>query len=360
MNCYVHVPFCAAKCGYCAFYSEPGCDPTLYDRYLDCMESHLRRAKLSEVSTLYVGGGTPTALDAKRLRRLVGILRDTLDLATDAEVSVEANPESLTPEKVGILREFFTRISLGVQSFNSEFRRRIGRRCTDAALHAALEWVRQAGFPHWNCDLMYALPGQNPDDWRGDLRLAAESGVDHISCYSLTPEPGAAMGANFHTDDAVEAEMFQLAGDVLAGYGIPRYEISNYARPGCECRHNVHVWRGEKLAGFGPSAADFDGRVRHTEPASLSAWLAGEPPEADVIPWFRRLNEIFAVNLRTVKGWSREMWERLPGADRWEERGKIAENVQKILPGTLTISPERIKLSDMGLLYWDDVAQALL
>ena len=168
------------------------------------------------------------------------------------------------------------------------------------------------------------------------------------------------MCSGFREDDEREAAMFALAETTLRPYGIERYEISNYARPGAECRHNLNVWRGEKLAGFGPSAADFDGRSRHIEPASLDAWLNGTAPETDEIPWAQRLNEIFAVNLRTVAGWEKARWEALPGADRWEERLKIAEKVEKICPGMLTIAPKRIKLSETGLLFWNDVAQEIL
>ncbi|MCI5779201.1 MAG: radical SAM family heme chaperone HemW [Lentisphaeria bacterium] len=360
MNCYIHVPFCAAKCGYCAFYSEVCAASPRHDRFLEHLEFHLSRARLPEVTTLYLGGGTPTLLDAARLRQLIEILQTHLRFAADAERSVEANPETLTAEKIELLRNFFTRISLGVQSFDGELRRRIGRKCGDAALLRALKRVREAQFPHWNCDLIYAIPGQTPEEWRRDLIAAAESGADHVSCYSLTPEPEAALGSDFREDDEREAEMFALAETVLRPYGIERYEISNYARPGAECRHNLNVWRGEKLAGFGPSAADFDGRVRHREPASLDAWLNGAAPEADEIPWTRRLNEIFAVNLRTVAGWTDRMWAALPGADRWEERLKIAEKVKKIRPGMLTITPKRIKLSATGLLFWNDVAQEIL
>ena len=360
MNCYIHIPFCAAKCGYCAFYSEAGAAPSAHDRFLDRLEQQLAQAGLPELSTLYIGGGTPTLPDAARLRRLIAMLRRYLSFAPGCERSIEANPETLTAEKVAILREFFTRISLGVQSFNAKLRANIGRRCGDAALQNALELVRQAAFPHWNCDLIYAIPGQTPADWRHDLTTAAQSGADHLSCYSLTPEPDAAMGREFTPDDEREAEMFELADQVLRQYGIARYEISNYAWPGAECRHNLNVWRGGRLAGFGPAAADFDGKVRHIEPASLEAWLAGTPPEADAIPWARRLNEIFAVNLRTVAGWERRMWEALPGADSWENRRRLAEKAAAHCPGAWRITPERIGLSARGLLFWNEIAQELL
>lgn len=359
-NCYIHVPFCASKCGYCAFYSEVGSAETVQDAYIEHLAAQLAAVGEKHFDTLYIGGGTPTFFSCDRLAHLTDILRNTLSFSPDAEISIEANPETLTPEKIAILRSFFNRISIGVQSFHPALRQSVGRKCSDSALQNALAMVKDAAFDHWNIDLIYALPGQNLKEWQNDLSLAGASGADHISCYSLTPEEGAEMGGCFAENDELEAEMFDLAGKVLADHGIMRYEISNYAVPGCECRHNVDVWRGGFLTGFGPSAAGFDGKCRYIEPSSLAQWLKNVPAEKDEIPHESRLNEIFAVNLRTTAGWSREEWQSLPFADNWENRIKIAEKLQKIYPGALTIAPERIKLSETGLLYWNNIAQDIL
>jgi oxygen-independent coproporphyrinogen-3 oxidase len=360
MNCYIHVPFCLSKCGYCAFYSEACSDDQQHRIYLEHLEQQLSAAMLPRLETLYVGGGTPTALSVESLKRLLEILHRHLDFFPGAELSIEANPETLTWEKVQLLRSYFTRISVGVQSFDAVLRTSIGRRCSDQALDDALKLVKEAAFPHWNVDLMYALPGESLENWENDLRLAAGCGADHISCYSLTPESDAVMGSEFTEDDEREAVMFEMAEKILSGYGINRYEISNYARNGCECRHNQNVWRGGILYGFGPSAADFDGKCRHIAPASVKKWLNNEPSEVDKIPWKQRLNEIFAVNLRTVYGWDKTTWENLPGADEWENRQKIASFLQKKYPGALTITPDRIKLSATGILYWNNIAEEIL
>ncbi len=360
MNCYIHVPFCLSKCGYCAFFSEVCHDREIHRQYLDHLDKQLKSAALPIFDTLYVGGGTPSAFDLPEMQQFLDILQHSLKFSPGAERSIEANPETLTPEKVDLLRRYFTRISIGIQSFDVQLRSNIGRQCSEAALKNALDLIRTAEFPHWNVDLIYSLPGQNTGMWERDLRTAASCGADHISCYSLTPEHDAVMGDAFAEDDEQEAVMFDMAERILREYNIERYEISNYAHPGCECRHNLNVWQGQKLYGFGPSAADFDGKVRHIEPASLELWLQNAAPETDVIPWTERLNEIFAVNLRTVAGWHKEMWERIPGADLWENRLGMAEKLQKIYPGALNISPERIKLSGTGLLYWNDIAQEIL
>ena len=362
MNYYFHVPFCRAKCGYCAFYSEPGASRGVIDAYLDELERRLENGRPYErAETLYLGGGTPTYLSLEQLKRLFAMIRRELAPGARCEITVEVNPETLDPAKVEVLRDFATRLSLGVQSFDAGLRRRLGRRCTDAALSRALRLVREAEFPHWNCDLIYAIPGETPEMWRRDLELAAATGADHLSCYALTPEEGARLAAGFAVDDEAAADGWRAAGKVLGGFGFRRYEVSNYARRGAECRHNLAVWRGGLLRSFGPSAADFDGRIRHTECASLRDWLKGAPPATDAISSAARLAEIFAVNLRTVSGWTPARWRRVPGADPWAVRLAAAERAAAATKRAFWhLSPGRIALTGRGLLFWDSAAEAIL
>ena len=359
MNCYIHVPFCAVKCGYCAFYSEAGADSKLIDAYFDRLENELSSAVPAEVQTLYVGGGTPTLPDISRLERFIGILSENISLAPGAEISIEANPETLDKEKIALLRHYFNRISLGVQSFDPVSRERIGRRCSQEKLIEVLEVVRNARFNSWNCDLIYALPGQSAGMWEDDLHAVCASGADHVSCYALTPEENSRLGAALEEDDDRATDFYHIAGDILGSYGIQRYEVSNYARPGHACRHNQNVWRGGLLRGFGPAAAGFDGDDRMIQVESLGSWLAGVPPEVDKISRDARLNEIFAVNLRTVEGWNRRMWEAVPHADSWENRLDISRNLQKIFHDCLLITENSIKLTGNGLLFWNSIAQEL-
>ncbi len=362
MNSYIHLPFCRSKCGYCAFYSEVGVAPATVNAYLAKLERDLAEADLrGHCDTIYLGGGTPTLLTVQELERLFSVLEARLAPAAGCEVSIEANPETLDGEKVALLREHVTRLSLGVQSFDAKLRQRLGRNCSDEAIERALELIRKAGFPHWNIDLIYAVPGGDLETWRSDLRRAGAAGVDHLSCYSLTPEEGSRLGPFLAVDDDLATDMYDAIPEVLAPYGIRRYEISNYAKAGSECRHNVGVWRGETLAGFGPAAAGFDGSDRKSEVADLGRWLAGAPPELDRIPRDARLAEIFAVNLRTVAGWTPELWSRVPGADTWERRSALAAKSAGNMPEKWwKISPDCIKLSAEGLCFWNTVAEALL
>ena len=364
MNYYIHIPFCRNKCGYCAFYSEPAPTPLQIGAFLDELERRLAATDLDEAQapeTIYLGGGTPSLLSCRELERLFQLLGDQLRPGDATEISMEANPETLTREKIALIRTFVNRLSVGVQSFRAELRKTLERDCTQGALENALEMVRAADFPHWNCDLIYAIPGQTRNDWESDLLRAAVSGADHISCYNLTAEEGARLGATWQISEEDGAEWWRLTGELLGTCGIRRYEISNYARPGAECRHNCNVWRGGLLRGFGPAAASFDGRRRYREPESLTAFLAGDAPETDEIPPEERLNEIFAINLRTRAGWTPELWRQVPYADAWAKRlRKVYEIRAQIPPEWIVFSEERITLSDSGLLFWDSIAELLL
>lgn len=360
MNCYLHIPFCRRKCGYCAFYSLPSPRADEIAAYLDHLEQTL--PELPEPpETIYLGGGTPTLLTERELERLFSLLRKRWRPDARCEITVEANPETLTGGKIALIRDFATRLSLGVQSFAPVLRKTLGRDCSQHALDQSLQLVRDASFPHWNCDLIYAVPGETMTQWENDLRQAAETGADHLSCYSLTAEEGARLAPRWKLDDDFSAACWQTAGVLLGEHGIQRYEISNYARAGAECRHNRNVWRGGLLKGFGPAAASFDGAVRTKSPDSLSAWLAGTAPERDEIPRAARLDEIFAVQLRTAEGWTPESWRAVPHADEWEARlAKIEAILPEIPPEWIAFSPERITLNDSGLLFWDTIAELIL
>ena len=362
MNYYFHLPFCHSKCGYCAFYSVPTPEAGVIDAYLTHLEHQLAAAPpLPPAETIYLGGGTPTLLSLPQLKRLFSMLERSFAHDAECEISIEANPETLDEAKIALLRENVTRISLGVQSFSAGQRQILGRRCGDEALANAIAMIRRAGFPHWNIDLIYGIPGETPARWKDDLVRAADCGVDHLSCYSLTPEEGSRLGTSLAIDDDTATDMYEMIPEALAPYGIRRYEISNYARSDSRCRHNVNVWRGGLLRGFGPSAAGFDGCDRMTEPATLRDWLAGVPPELDRIPHEQRLAEIFAVNLRTADGWTPELWKNVPGADSWEDRRSAVMQVECNLPVSWwKITPKCIKLSDEGLCFWNDIAQAML
>ncbi len=351
MNAYIHVPFCRSKCAYCAFYSLPAeCHGDLIRQYIAEITRQLQNCR-ETFDTLYLGGGTPTLLAERDLERIFSAVK----LSPGAEVSIEANPETLTPEKLAMLSNYANRLSIGIQSFSEAKRRKLGRDCSDQAIRKALDCT---AFPRRNLDLMYAVPGDTPESFRQDLQMAIASGVDHVSCYSLTPEEQTAF-AGIVIDEDMSADLWKLAGDTLGEAGIMRYEVSNYARPGAECRHNANVWKGGILLGFGPAAASFDGAQRYRQPEDVQAWLNGEPPEWDRIPADARRREIFAVNLRTAAGWSKADYLALPGAA--EQEWQDFQNTMAPFGSHLcNISADEIKLTEDGLLFWDSIASELL
>lgn len=333
-NLYVHIPFCRSKCGYCGFYSEPGRE-AMIDRYLDRIERDMAAAGMEKAETVFIGGGTPTLLSLRQLERLAAMLPDA------AERSIESNPETLDPEKIAFLAANFTRISTGVQSFSAATREKLGRRCSDEAIRRALDGIAEAPFKHRNIDLIYAVSGQTPSQWSADLDAALDRPIDHLSCYALTLDEQV---------NSNEPELAALTLEKTAGI-LPRYEISNYAKPGCECFHNLNVWRGRTYLGVGAAAASFDGRDRFMQVEDLNRFLDGEPPEYDRIPQEKRSREIFAFNLRTVRGWE--------GSDAEKYLPFAAESI-RLHPEFWTVAPGVLRLTPLGLDFWDTVAAECL
>ena len=361
MNYYIHIPFCRSKCGYCAFYSEPGADNALIERYLDKVTSQLETRDFPDADTIYFGGGTPTLLSAGELERLFCSVKDNLHPSEKCEISIECNPETLDSDKISLMNGFITRISCGIQSFNSGLRDTLGRDCSDRAIDNAVSLIKDSKIPHFNCDLIYAIPGETLSDWQNDLERAVACQVDHISCYNLTPEEQSRLGKSFIIDDDDALEMYRTAGELLSCCGIFRYEISNYSRPGSECRHNVNIWRGAKLQAFGPAAAGFDGTSRMINVENLIQWLDDAAPEIDLLTEEERSREIFAVNLRTTAGWNRKLWQSADRAVSWEEiSGIFADSVQNIPSNFYCQTSDSIHLTDEGLLYWNDIAEKII
>lgn len=359
MNCYIHVPFCSSKCGYCAFYSDKPTNEKIIDDYLTNLELEVSKIS-SSISTLYIGGGTPTLLSVKQLEKLFSIIK-SLQFNDNAEISIESNPETLTLEKVKLLRNNVTRLSMGVQSFNEKLRSSLGRKCNSSSLKNALTLIKEAKFPHFNLDLIYGIPGETMEDFIFDIKAALSWGVDHLSCYSLTPEETSILGNSYQLDEDMAAKMYEAIPNLLLDADIFQYEISNYAKVGCECQHNVNVWQGQLLLGIGPSAAGFDGINRYSYECDINKWNNRNAiKEIDEIPLNHRLAEIFAVNLRTVKGWNKKMWSQVPNCDTWENRLTIARDICKKYPKFWDIKEDNIKLTKLGRLYWDTIAEELL
>ena len=281
---YIHVPFCHGKCPYCDFYSRPD-SPRKMDAYVSAVTAALSpwRERLAgrELATVYFGGGTPSLLGARRLGTILQAVRQGFSLAPGAEITLEANPTSVDRAFFQEVRQAgFNRLSMGLQSANEEELRFLGRAHSPQQAAQAVENARAAGFSNISLDLMLGLPGGSREKLGRSIAFAASLGVEHISSYILKVEPGtpfAARGVQVPDEDDT-AEQYLFAVEELARLGYGQYEISNFARPGKESRHNLLYWRGEEYLGFGPGAHSFFGGRRFYYPRDLEGFLQGNSP----------------------------------------------------------------------------------
>ncbi len=324
LGIYVHVPFCRSKCQYCDFYSIPDKDETTADAYLDAVCRHIKEtgplAPNHYVDTIYFGGGTPSYFGAEGLATILTAIRRSFDVAGDAEITFEANPESVQDSLLKRLRaEGFNRVSLGIQCDDDEILRKIGRPHTFEQAVNAYHRIRRAGFQNVSVDLMYGLPNQSLMSWRNTLENVLTLKPEHISCYGLKVEEGTPLydyqdQCNL-ADDDTQADMYLAAVEILKGYGYRQYEISNFAKRGKVSRHNLKYWTGMEYIGFGPDASsDFAGK-RYTYVRSLPQYIAGIREggqiisEISEIPVRERAGEYLMMRLRTIGGINRQEYE---------------------------------------------------
>ena len=365
----MHVPFCASTCDFCAFYQTV---PTATDLG-DYVESVAAEAALVEwdgpVETVFWGGGTPGLLPPRHLAALAGVVRARTGPAL-REWSVELAPASVTEDRLAVLRDAgVTRISLGVQSFQPERLEALGRRHTLAHIHRAYDRIRSAGFASVNIDLMFALPGQSGEEWAADIRTAAGLRPDHISTYCLTFEEDTALWVKLaegrvRLDPEKEARFTEAGWDQLEGGGYAQYEISNFARPGHACLHNLNTWRMRQWVGLGPSAASQHRGWRGANVADLGRWRAdvarGERMTGDRVELTPPLlaEDALVFGLRMNEGVDVAAWRsRCPNAP-WpelEERlGRLAEE------GLLRWDGRHAVLTRRGRLVADSVGAELM
>jgi oxygen-independent coproporphyrinogen III oxidase len=365
---YVHVPFCLRKCGYCDFYSiEPA--GRLTDDLVDALLAEMRAALSggdAQVETIFVGGGTPTCLSPASLGRLLNGLREVVDRHRPIEFSVEANPATLSEAKAPALRDAgVTRISMGAQSFHLHELQVLDRLHLPQDVAASVDIVRRAGFEHLNLDLIFGIPGQTLATWRESLRRAVDLGPDHLSCYGLTYEPGTPLrqrldlGEITRVDEDLEAEMYLAAMDDLERAGFGQYEISNFARPGGQCRHNIRYWRGRAGVGVGPGAASYlEGRRWRNVP-DVEEYVrrirsrASTVVDLEALSPLRRAGEAAMLGLRMTEGIiPGEFQERIGFDPLALFADAIARHSRS---GLLEVSPDRIALTRQGRLLADAV-----
>lgn len=355
---YIHIPFCQSKCAYCDFASYPG-QENAWEPYVDVLLEELREWKDRlleyEVATIFLGGGTPSLLPAGMIERILEEVRSCVSLSPNAEISMEANPGTLTMDKLKAYRVAgFNRLSIGAQSFEDRLLKSLGRIHTSRQIYESVDMARAAGFENLNLDLMYALPGQEPADWRHTLDSAIMLKPDHLSAYSLIVEPGTPMAGRVARGEAILPNddqtngMQRLAVEKLAEAGYVRYEISNFAQLGYACRHNLTYWlRGDYL-GLGCAAHSMMAGWRFANPAGLRAYLSGER-RTDVQQLSRTdaMEETMMLSTRTCRGLDLSAWSQQFGEDFLNGREKQVRRLQSA--GLIELSDNFLRLTLRGM-----------
>lgn len=373
---YVHVPFCTGKCFYCSFYSVPVRDEGVR-RYLLALSSEVERIIESEflgeapgLESVFIGGGTPSCLQVDQLAELMRIVCDGFEVLPACELTVESNPETLTAEKVDVLvRAGVNRFSVGAQSFDDKLLARIGRRHKRVDTVRALDRIRSAGIVNINIDLIFGLPGQGLEGWRADLQAALDLGVEHLACYELTYEPGTVIQMEKCTadgpDDELLVRMYYLTKDMLEGAGFEHYEISNYAKAGFICRHNIRYWRNGEYIGLGPAGAGYIRGRRYTNAADLDAYCFSllerdELParSAEELHGVALAGETAMLNLRMAGGIERNEFLRQTGFDPF---ALYADQIARIVDaGLIEATADHIRLTRKGLILANEVIAEFL
>ena len=373
LGLYIHIPFCKAKCVYCDFYSLPHGEDRM-DAYTDALCAHLTEAAplaaSHTVDTVYFGGGTPSYLGEKRLCKILKVIEKRYQVARDAEITLEANPDSAGDWKAlrALRRCGFNRISLGMQSACDEELRTIGRVHTMEQVQQAVEAARKAKIQNLSLDLIYGLPHQTQERWMENLAAAVALNPEHLSCYGLKVEEGTPLwqykdAVNLPDDDA-QADMYLAAVDILKAHGFRQYEISNFCRKGLVSRHNMKYWTGGEYLGFGPGASsDFAGK-RYTLKRDLQAYISGIRDGGDImedlqeIPIRERAGEYLMLRLRTSQGIEREEYEKtfLLPFDPLED---VLEKQRRLFHATQT-DTGRWVLTPKGYLVSNDIITDLL
>jgi oxygen-independent coproporphyrinogen-3 oxidase len=365
---YIHVPFCRQRCHFCAFYLE-----IMQIKRVDAYRSALAQEialyhrqdllRGRPLETVYFGGGTPTAIPAADLASLLNLVRAVWPTSANVEITVEAHPSTVTTEGLKTLVEAgFNRISLGAQSMDDRDFAPIGRRATLEDTTFAVVAARAAGFTNINLDLMYGLPGQSQEDWARTLRSLLTLDPSHVSCYALTVEEGTRLAQDItrgivcEPDEALQVAMESVAEKILTDAGFVRYEISNYAKPGATCHHNLLYWTDQDYLGLGPSAQSYIDGVRFGNIPDLTAYVemleASRLPvtERTVLSASQRGREALVFGLRLVGG------VPLNGLQDSEQRERVRRLVAQ---GLLESADGLVRLTPLGQRYADSVAEEL-
>lgn len=343
---YIHIPFCVRKCFYCDFYSVEKGD-RYFDSYVDALVRDINSSNLNNIKSVFLGGGTPTALSIYCLERLLGAIAKK---ASPIEFTIEANPGTVDEEKLRLFKDMgVTRLSIGLQAWQDRLLKIIGRIHTQRDFTETVSLAQKIGFDI-NTDVMFNLPSQTAEDWKETLSRVCELGISHVSCYSLTVEKNTPFGEKLPfplPGEETEREMYKVANDFLSSNGINRYEISNFAKCGKECIHNLCYWKMEDYAAFGASAHGFENGKRYFYSDSIEDYINGKKPEIEeVLSEKDFMSEYCMLSLRLSEGIARnEFYDKFGVSVDSVFEKEITENIRL---GLLEDTKDAVRLTDRG------------
>ena len=369
---YVHIPFCVKRCHFCAFYLVIQKESRI-ERFIQALEGEIAfyGGQFSDagkyVSTVYVGGGTPTALSATQLAQVLTKIKSRFSLTHDCEITVEATPESLTSEYLNALLEAgFTRLSMGLQTFEPIERTCLGLPSTLEEAVSGIQLVKHEGFTNFNLDLMYGIPGQNSVSWEQTLQRACEFHPAHLSCYALSVEEGTRFDAALQRGELKQVEtdaerlLLGQAVEHLAAVGYDHYEISNWSKPSRACRHNLRYWQGEDYLGLGPSAQSFFAGCRFGNVPNLEQYCESlencKSPitQSEQLSIIQQNKERVVFGLRMVDGVPNELVE----PNKWDPNWLEALN-SFLEEDYLVQTSDRLSLTAKGQQFADEISSQL-
>ncbi|HEN8930708.1 TPA: oxygen-independent coproporphyrinogen III oxidase [Streptococcus agalactiae] len=368
-SAYVHIPFCTQICYYCDF-SKVFIKNQPVDAYLQALIREFRSYDITELRTLYIGGGTPTSISAVQLDYLLTELSRDLNLNTLEEFTIEANPGDLTVDKIEVLQKSaVNRVSLGVQTFNDKHLKRIGRSHNEAQIYSTIDALKTAGFQNISIDLIYALPGQTMDDVRSNVAKALSLNIPHLSLYSLILEHHTVFmnkmrrgKLHLPTED-LEAEMFEYIISEMERNGFEHYEISNFTKPGFESRHNLMYWDNVEYYGVGAGASGYLDGIRYRNRGPIQHYLKGGSEgnarlSEEVLSKNEMMEEELFLGLRKKEGVSIGKFDQKFGTSFEKRYGQIVQELQS--DGLLKENNGFIQMTKKGLFLGDTVAEKFI
>ena len=318
---YIHIPFCKQKCKYCDFVSFQRMEDTA-DKYIDALKREAEQYKGEKIDTIFIGGGTPSILTPKQIEEVTKMCFDVFDVASDCEITTEANPGTMDDDKIkAMLNGGINRISVGVQSFNDDELKKIGRIHDSKTAYNTICHLDKMGFQNINLDLMTALPSQTFESLKNTLNTAVSLPVKHISAYSLIIEGGTPIEKEYSKglldipNEDTDREMYMHTVDFLGKNGFKQYEISNFAKDGYECRHNVKYWTGEEYIGLGTAAHSYIGNCRFYNTSDINEYIGGARKEVIELTENDKIAEFMITGLRMNRGVSENDFKLRFGKD---------------------------------------------